>query len=245
MTKDNILFGIVGLLAGLIIGFFVTNSLNKQQGFGSVAASSATAAQQGPLPPGHPDVPPGSSTAGGQQPMAGGPNSAEVQAAIDKAKAEPDNFDAQVKAAEFYYQIQRFDGAIEFLKRANQLKPDDYETMVHLGNANFDSDKYDEAEKWYTAALAKKPDDVDVRTDLGLISMFREPANYDRAIQEFKRSLEYNPAHPQTLQNLTVAYTKKGDAANASATLAKLESADKSNPAISKLRTDIDALKTK
>jgi DNA-binding SARP family transcriptional activator len=75
--------------------------------------------------------------------------------------------------------------------------------------------------------------------------MLREPVNYDRAIQEFKRSLEYDPNHEKTLQNLTVAYTKKGDAANASATLAKLEAADKSNPAISSLRTDIEALKTK
>jgi len=241
MTKDNILFGIVGLLAGLIIGFFVTNSLNKQQGFGAVSAQSP-ATQTGTLPPGHPDVPPGS-TAGDQQ--SAGANAPEVQAAIAKAKAEPDNFDAQIKAAEFYYQIQRFDGAIEFLKRANQLKPDDYETVVHLGNANFDSDKYDEAEKWYSLALSKKPDDVDVRTDLGLVFMFREPPNYDRSIQEFKRSLEYDPNHPQTLQNLTVAYTKKSDAANASATLAKLEATDKSNPAISKMRTDIDALKTK
>jgi tetratricopeptide (TPR) repeat protein len=247
MTKDNILFGIVGLLAGLIIGFFVTNSLNKQQGFGAVSASSATAAQPGNLPPGHPDVPPGSTPPSGQQ---AGPSSAEVQAAIDKAKNEPDNFDAQVKAAEFYYQIQRFDGAIEFLTKANKLKPDDYDTIVHLGNAYFDAAdadpaKFSDAEKWYAVALAKKPDDADVRTDYGLTFMLREPANYDRAIQEFKRSLEYDPSHTQTLQNLTVAYTRKGDATNASATLAKLEAADKSNPAIAKLRTDIDAMKTK
>lgn len=234
MTKDNILFGIVGLLAGLIIGFMFANSVNK--GAIATTATPAGTTQNGPLPEGHPNVP------GSQQSMANAP---EVQAAIDKAKAEPDNFDAQVKAAEFYYQIQRFDGAIEFLKRANQLKPDDYDVVVHLGNASFDSDKYDDAEKWYTQALSKKPDDVNVRTDLGLVFMFREPANYDRAIQEFKRSLEYNPNHPQTLQNLTVAYTKKGDSAGASATLAKLETIDKSNPAIARLRSDIDAMRTK
>jgi tetratricopeptide (TPR) repeat protein len=241
MTKDNILFGIVGLLAGLIIGFFVTNSLNKQQGFGAVSAQSP-ATQTGTLPPGHPDVPPGSTAPGGQQ---AGPSSAEVQAAIDKAKSEPDNFEAQVKAAALYNQIERFGGAIEFLTRANKLKPDDYETVVHLGDVNYDAEKFDEAEKWYAQALSKKPDDVNVRTDYGLTFMLREPVNYDRAIQEFKRSLEYDPNHEKTLQNLTVAYTKKGDAANASATLAKLEAADKSNPAISSLRTDIEALKTK
>jgi len=117
--------------------------------------------------------------------------------------------------------------------------------IVHLGNASFDSKKYEDAESWYSKALVKKPDDVDVRTDLGLTFMFRDPANYDRAIEEFKRSLEIKPDHPQTLQNLTVAYTKKGDAAEASATLAKLETKEPSNPALTKLRSDIDALKTK
>jgi len=237
MTKDNILFGIIGLLAGLIIGFFVTNSINKQQGVGMAATTTPPTAANAQLPAGHPEVPGGT---GGQQSAMGVP---EVQAAIEKARAEPDNFDAQVRAADLFNQIQRFDGAIEYLKRANQLKPDDYDVVVHLGNSNFDSEKYEEAERWYTQALSKKPDDVDVRTDLGLVFMFRDPVNYDRAIQEFKRSLEYKPDHPQTLQNLTVAYTKKGDAANASATLAKLESVDKTNPSISKLRSDIEAIK--
>ena len=237
MSKDNILFCIIGLLAGLIIGFFVTNSINKQQGVGMASTGTPATAANGLLPEGHPDIPGGP---GGQQAMGSIP---EVQAAIEKARAEPDSFDAQLKAGDLFYQIQRFDGAIEFYKKANQLKPDDYNVIVHLGNATFDSDKYDEAEKWYTLALSKKPDDVDVRTDLGLVFMFRDPVNYDRAIQEFKRSLEYKPEHPQTLQNLTVAYTKKGDVTNASATLAKLEAADRSNTAISKLRSDIDAIK--
>jgi len=228
MSKENILFGVVGLLAGLIIGFMFANSVNK----GTIATSVSPQSQQAVEP----------SSSSNSMP---GANLPEVQAALEKAKAEPDNFDAQVAAAELYYQIKRLDGAIEYLKRANELKPDDYEVIVHLGNASFDSKKYEDAESWYSKALVKKPDDVDVRTDLGLTFMFRDPANYDRAIEEFKRSLEIKPDHPQTLQNLTVAYTKKGDAAEASATLAKLETKEPSNPALTKLRSDIDALKTK
>jgi tetratricopeptide (TPR) repeat protein len=234
MNKENILFGIVGLLAGLIIGFMGANSINKQ-----AMTQTPGAAQTGAMPGGHPDVP----GAPGGQTM--GANAPEVQAAIDQARSQPDNFEAQMKAAAFFYQIQRFDGAIEFLTRANKIKPDDYEAIVQLGNSNFDADKYDEAEKWYTQALAKKPDDVNVRTDLGLTYMFRNPPDYDKAIKEFKGSLEKEPNHPQTLQNLTVAYTKKGDAANASATLTKLEQLEPSNQAITKLRQDIDQLKTK
>lgn len=235
MNKENILFGIVGLLLGLIIGFMFANSVNRQAVI-SPAPVAGTISEDANVPPGHPEIP-GAGTPGQMTP--------EVQAAIEKAKNEPESFDSQLKAAELYYQIQRFDGAIEFLKNANKLKPDNYEVIVNLGNATFDSNKFEEAEKWYMAALAKKPDDVNVRTDLGLTFMFRSSPDYDRAIKEFTRSIEIDPNHKQTIQNLTVAYTKAGDSGKANATLSKLESLDPSNKSIPQLRIDIQNLAVK
>jgi tetratricopeptide (TPR) repeat protein len=80
---------------------------------------------------------------------------------------------------------------------------------------------------------------------LGLTFLLRQPPNYDRAIQEFTRSLNKEPNHPQTLQNLTIAYTKIGDAAKAKETLARLERLDATNPALSKLREDIQKSESK
>ncbi len=234
MTKDNFLFGIIGLMAGLIIGFTVANKVNQDA---LTRVAPATSNPNSNVPPGHPPIGESDPTGGGMQP--------QVQAAIENARQNPDDFEAQLKAAELYYQIQKFDGAIEFLKKANKLKPDDYETLINLGNTYFDSGNYADAEKWYSAALAKKPDDINVRTDLGLTFIFREPPDYDRAIKEFARSLEKDPNHIQTLQNLTVAYTKKGDAAKAKETLARLETADASNSAIPKLREEIAKIDSK
>ncbi|MEO6391939.1 MAG: tetratricopeptide repeat protein [Pyrinomonadaceae bacterium] len=238
MHKESILVGVIGLLAGLIAGFMIANSLNKG---GTVSVPSVTpsaAAQSGSLPEGHPAVPPGGTTTGGaMQP--------EVQAMIEKAKQFPNDFDAQIAAAEKYNQIERYDDAIVYLKRANAIKPDNREVVVHLGNANFDSNHFEEAEKWYTAALTKKADDVNVRTDLGLTFVFRTPPNYDRAIQELDRSLALDPNHVQTLQNLTVVYTKKGDAAKALAALARLETVAPGNEGIAKLKADIQAIGSK
>jgi tetratricopeptide (TPR) repeat protein len=166
----------------------------------------------------------------------------EVQAAIDNAKQNPTDFDAQLKAAELYYQIQRFESAIEYLKAASELQPDNYDVLVNLANANFDAGRYEEAEKIYTKALVKKPDDLNVRTDLGLTFIFRETPNYDRAVQEFKRVLDVDSNHVQALQNLTVAYTKKSDKAAATETLARLEQVDATNNAISKLRDEIQKI---
>jgi tetratricopeptide (TPR) repeat protein len=234
MNKDNVLFGIIGLLLGLIIGFFFANSVN-QRGFAgrSPAGSGATAG----LPPDHPSLEgSGAADQAGMQPA--------VKAVVDKARNEPNNLEAQMQAAQMYVQVQQFDQALELLMRANQIQPENYQVIVALGNTNFDSQNYEAAEKWYTAALAKKPDDVNVLTDRGLTYMFRAQPDYDRAIAEFRKALQYQPKHEQTLQNIVVALTEKKDAKEAQAMLDKLVEASPQNPAIPELRRKVDALKS-
>lgn len=235
MNKENTLFTIAGLLLGVIIGFLFANSLNRNAGM--PVSASTVMSQNSNMPPGHPEVP-----ANNQESQQAMMNAPEVQAAIQKAKNEPDNFEAQIKAADFYNQIERYDDAITLLQQANKLKPEDYLVIVQLGNATFDANKFEEAEKWYSQALSKKPEDVNVRTDLGLTFLLRNPPNYDRAILEFKHSLDTDPKHIKTLQNLTVAYTRKGDAANAKATVAKIASLDPKNESIPKLNDQINKI---
>jgi tetratricopeptide (TPR) repeat protein len=240
MNKENILFGIVGLLFGLIVGFMFANNINQKSALPPAAVPSAMMKQNSNMPEGHPDI--NGAVNPTTQPAV---PPAEIQAAVDRAKQEPDNFEAQMKAAEINYQAEKYDATIEYLKAANKIKPDDYETIVNLGNANFDSGVYAEAEKWYTSALTKKAEDVNVRTDLGLTFIFRDPPQYDRAIKEFEQVLTTDPNHVQAIQNLTVAYTKKGDAAKAKATADKLEAVDPTNTAIAKLREDIKKIGAK
>jgi tetratricopeptide (TPR) repeat protein len=231
MNKDNLLFGIIGILLGLIIGFFFANSV-IQRGLPARGVSSG----QAELPPDHPAIPMnGAADKSGMQPA--------VKAAIERADKEPDNLDAQMQVAQMYSQIQQFDQAILYLTRANKIQPDNYQVIVALGNSNFDSQNYDAAEKWYSAALAKKPDDVDVLTDHGLTYMFRAQPDYDRAISEFQKAIQIDPKHEQTLQDLVVAYTEKHDAKQAQEMLDKLVEVNPQNAAIPELRKKLDTLK--
>ncbi len=149
MSRENILFAIIGLLLGFIVGFMFASSMSQKAAVPAVAGSA-----QG-LPADHPPVGGGQGAAPNPQAM-----QAQVQASLEKARNEPQNFDAQLQAADLYYQIQRYDQALEYLLKANSLKPTDYKTVVLLGLVNLDAQHYDQAEKWYRAALKMKSDDV-------------------------------------------------------------------------------------
>jgi len=165
MSRENLLFAIIGILFGFIVGFMSASVMSQKY-----AAAPATAGNSQALPPDHPPV--------GSQAPSGNPQAmqAEVTASIDKARKEPNNFDAQLKAAELYYQIQRYDQAIDFLLKANQLKPTDYRTVVVLGMVNLDAGHYDTAEKWYRAAMKMKQDDTMVLSGLAAATLQRGDA---------------------------------------------------------------------
>ena len=164
MTRDNLLFGIIGILIGFIIGFMLANSILTREAALRAAPQSAQQGQN--LPPNHPPV------AGGDQSKGGHPQQmfAQVQEAMKQAREQPDNFDAQLTAAKLEYQIQRFDQAIEYLLVANKLKPNDFNVLGMLGVANMDGGHFDAAEKWYKAALIKKPQDIPVLDGLCAVS---------------------------------------------------------------------------
>lgn len=236
MKSENILFGVVGLLAGLIIGFGFANSINKTavtQVAPANTVGTASMPANGALPPNHPPIGTSGGDASGSASM--GAPQAQITEAIEKAKADPKNFEAQMTAADLYYQIQRFDDAAKFYEAAVKLKPADVEPLIKLGNALFDAEKYADAEKWYLLALEKEPRNINVRTDLGLTFYLREPADLDRAIKEFNTSLGLEPDHEVTLQNLALAYRDKGDTANLQKTVARLKSINPSNPALPQL----------
>ena len=151
MSRENLLFGIIGILLGFIVGFMFASSMAQKQ---QTAATSQT------MPADHPPV-------AAQNPSRN-PEAARamVTADIEKARNEPNNFDAQITAAKHFYEIGLYDGAIEFLLKANQLKPTDYYTVVTLGMVNFQAGHFEPAEKWLNAALKMKPDDEQVRETL-------------------------------------------------------------------------------
>jgi tetratricopeptide (TPR) repeat protein len=221
MNKENILFSLVGIGFGLFFGFFFVAWANER-------------AHRTPRDAGTPSANQNDQT-----------SNAEADAAIKRARDNPNDFTAQMEAARVYYDTTRYDEAIQLLLHANDLQPENPEPVVALGHVNDDAGNYKAAEKWYTAALVKNPDDANVRASLGRVLLLSQPPDYDAAIKELRHALESDPNHEPSLQFLAFALARKGDTQGARDALARLEKVNPDNTALPQLRQELDAPATK
>ncbi len=203
MGKNSLIFGSLGLIFGLIIGFTGANYLNREV----ISVNSNLPQNQIPNPNPNQQQPPISQTGIPQQTGM----LPDVQKVIDQAVAEPENYEAQIKAGEMYARIRNFEKALEFYQKAQQIKPDEFESNASLGNAFFDARQFENAETYYAKALEIKPDDINVITDLGTTYVERRQPNFDKAISQFEKVLKIKPEYDLAIYNLGIAYLRNGN----------------------------------
>jgi predicted Zn-dependent protease len=188
MTRDNLLFGIIGVLLGFIIGFMLHGVMSERE---AARATSGVAQQGQSLPSNHPPIG-GDSSDGSQQTMM------QVQEAMKQAREQPNNFDAQFTAAKLEYQIGRYDQAIEYLLAANKVRPDDFEVLGWLGMVNMDANRLEPAEKWYRAALVKQPNNESVLD--GLCNVLITAGKAKPAEEMINKLAKASPDNPDLAQ---------------------------------------------
>ncbi len=251
MSKSKILFVAIGLLSGFVIGFGFANAVNHkerdelraevqrlratpQKTNGASAAASRFATDDA-----------------NNRPL----SENEIQDAIKTADARSDDLYLQKNLGQALYAYARRtpDAAAAYLpdvarllKRACDANPKDREALVALGNVLFDiaqkssePARFSEARIYYEKALALKSNDANIRSDLGLTYYFGQPADPQRAIAEYRRSLVIDPRHEPTLQNLAAALIKTGQREEAERRINELQSLDASNPALPDLRAQL------
>jgi tetratricopeptide (TPR) repeat protein len=240
MTK-NILYSLAGVILGFFIGFTIANFSGRPRLGASTAVNTSVARPADPsqaggqLPPGHPNLNDGGGGGGNAAATSG-----QAQAAMDAADRNPQDFTAQIRAAATFYQLEAFDKAELYLNRALALKPDDPDALTGMGHTKYDKGDYVTAATYYEKILAQRPEDADVRADLGSTYSRRTPPDYDRAIAEYRKALELEPAHEQALVRLADAAIHKGDKAAAREAIDKLASVNPSNQALSSLRANLN-----
>lgn len=221
----NLLFALAGLCVGFLIGFALANSLGVR-----------------PRPV--PDQPVGPATRD-----AGLLSREEIERAVARADAEPDNVELQrsLGRALHLYSVETnspeaLAAAVRLLRRAHDIGADQTDDLLALANALFDSGRlYDraqlaEARSLYQRVLARKPNDAELIARVGWTFYFERPPKIAEAERAFRSALEAAPTQESALQGMIVALIAAEDFERAQKYLTELERANRLNPALPDLR---------
>src|SRR5215510_11924897 len=118
--RSNAALIIIGLLLGLVSGFKIANSQYRSQQGESLKRNIAQATNRM-----------------GQQ--------GEISAIIEKAKANPNDTQAQLEAASQFLQINRVQEALPFLEQARKVDPNDRGVIAFSGVAYYMMGQYEQA----------------------------------------------------------------------------------------------------
>lgn len=253
MSK-NILLCVLGLALGFGAGFFLANKLSSNMAAlaPAAAAPSASASRQttgeappldpmqagAPLPPGHPDVNAANPNADPNGVAATNP---EAQAAMESADRAPKDFDLQMNAATTFYKLKAYEKASLYLQRAVDLKPKDADALVAMANTKYDMGDFPSAASFYERALAVQPNNTDAQTDLGNTYFQRQPPDFRRAIEEYRKTLKIDPRHEKALQNIAAAALQLGDKQAAREAIEELSKVNPNNQYLEGLRSNLES----
>ena len=227
MKTKRFLFGVIGLMLGFIVSFVWTRDFNKRNAVVPIPSGTQAAA--------------GAPGGNNQQAMM-----AQIRETMEKAKQNPNDFDAQLEAASAYDAIGRGKEAVDYLTRALEINPNEKRAVGicgYIGDYYFQQKAYVDAEKWFRKASEINPNMPDAYIEVAATYIERQPPNPDKAIQELQHALSLDPKSAHALEHLTEAYALKKDARSADDALARLKQADPGNKRLSQLQNMVTDLK--
>jgi hypothetical protein len=214
MTRDNLLFTTIGVLAGFISGYFTHEVMAVRQPPPLAVLEAAQAAAMGGgqggggetanAPAGAaPGDPRGTGSAGGPG-GPGGPAMADILRLREQVEKNPNDADA----------------------------------VLTLANLNYDIRNWDRARELYERYLTLRPAQPDVLTDLGV--SLRGLKRFPEAMARFEEAQRLQDGHWQSLYNevVVLAFDLK-DMAKAQQVLTRLRQLQPENPEVTKLAEEV------
>lgn len=173
MNSKQTVTGLVGILIGFILGFFVSQWVQGPQVPGTPPASSA-----GALPENHPT-----------------PEMIEkLQHLQEHAEKEPENLDARIQLGNAYYDMGRFDAAIRWYEEALRIDPENVNVNTDLATAYLYTGNPGKGIELYKKSLALDPKHPQTLLNLGVA--YFAVGSFAEAIQYWQTLVDAHPDYP-------------------------------------------------
>jgi tetratricopeptide (TPR) repeat protein len=210
MTRDNLLFVTIGVLAGFISGYFTHEVMAVRQPPPLAVLQAAQAAAMG-----NPHQGDAAAAGGGAAPAAAGAEPAGAAGAAGPAMAD----------------IQR-------LREQVEKNPNDADAILTLANLNYDIRNWERSRELYERYLQLRPPHPDVLTDLGV--SLRGLRRFPEALARFEEAQRLQDGHWQSLYNSVVVLAfDLGDVPKAKQLLGRLRQLQPDNPEVARLVDEV------
>jgi cytochrome c-type biogenesis protein CcmH/NrfG len=178
MKTESVLFGVAGMLFGVIVGWII----GTQQGEPARPAPVAQAA-------------PAESGAGAPQQRAV-LDEARVQALQTIATNDPKNAEARVQLANVYFDGERYQDAIKWYEEALRLDPKNVNVSTDLGVSYYYTNQADRALKQFDHSLSVDPRHTKTLLNQGIVRAFGKQ-DLAGATASWQRVVELAPNSPE------------------------------------------------
>jgi len=208
LTRDNILFILIGILAGFIAGYLMHEVMAENQPARLVHGDSAA------MPPGAAGMP-GAGGGQGQQTaaQARAQEIQEMQQLQTFLQENPDNPEANLRLATLAYDTQAWRLCVDGYEHYLELTEDDPDILSDLGVCYHQMGNPQKAIEAFDRAQAVKPDHWQSRFNEVLI-LVRDLGDYDRAAKVLAELEQLQPDNPQVQQLATEVEQGKASASS-------------------------------
>lgn len=180
MRKDNAIFFVGGLVFGLLLGYFVFETVSQTPGTSSAAVGGGSSSSAGLQSQQSQQSMPG----GASQPVTSRRvlDPEEVTALENMIQRNPEDNQTRVRLGNLYLEAGREDQAIPLFQEALNRDPANSHARIHLAQALANSGRLDEAVNEYEAVLADEPGNPQALLGLGRVRLYAQ--------QDIARGLE-------------------------------------------------------
>ncbi len=169
MNLQQYVIGIVGIIVGFILGFFVAQ--------GGAPSQVSPSQPLGQLPENHPAL----------------EISEQLQGLLDRAQSDPTNHEVRVAIGNAFYDMGRYDAAVPWYEEALALHSDDVGISTDLGTSYLATGAAELALEQYRKSLELEPEHPQTLQNMGFA--FFSTGNYQEAINSWEHLLEAHPGY--------------------------------------------------
>ena len=193
MSKDNLVYALVGVIVGIIVGVLIANSSFPKQ------TASAAAPQQITVPS-NPGSATGEAPEGGQLPEGHPPVDEaalkqQIQMQQELLKKDPENQQAIISLGNLNFDLKSYEEAARWYEKALSKDPKNVNLITDLGTSYLWLNQPQKALDYYNKSLTYDPNHFQTLLNMGIARM--SMGNRAGAAEAWEKLVTLYPDHPE------------------------------------------------